>query len=1254
MLRLCLSVAATLAVASSQDTCTDDGSGSCAAGSGSEDGVCFAVIAKEDHWKELEVRVAQILRHQHYKFASSYIDNAQKLVSNGLLDKWLVVDYSQKFIKRINKTANWDPFEHPPSAGFQESRCIKKQLAYADRHKTVSFTEFNEDYEDKDRPAHYFAIDQCSHGYLVVVEIEVIWMSYRKYSWVAAGLELMKDNPGLVLVQPAYPGIRKKYKELTNPKVEAEDITCRHPFSLPGWVSLGGREAQLLAPAHFQGQKYREYRCGGQLVKGKRCRDYEYLRGCGGMRLWQDALECVVCNRGSLRQAQLTDSDRVWVQKAPITCFRSDVGDMIEGINLVENGTVFPVSGVDFTLKLEEDEDSDVLAWQQAQLLAHFNLRLLLNGPEALTMADTEVCSQALRYAAFEEVLDPKAFVQSSWLFGPPRGELNPWAWNLFRANGSSHCRFPTKRQGRKIYDPCGPMPRSNLRRVLAFFTGYLNLTLDIDTLAFQVQSPFGQPLALRPTVEGEPCRGPWDMHDLLSHGGYQVRLVRAGRYLHQWLILNATCGNASATLEFRVWPSCIDVHVIPEDGALVPGFQEELGDETSMVASGSGYGTAAYCLHCQGTCLWKKIEAPSGSRACCPLGEGLCGSGPTAACSVPLNDWKAAGPVPRLTIRDIAAEGRFWPSLSEGNPFLGKRPIWGDGQAWRVELTSRNESIVQNDGYEVILTNPTAESMDFRVIFHIAAPKKITGVAVALHNGTTKRPSGLHLQISKNWHDNECFWERISYDGEWYSAAVQVRLPPRSRLKGELAVAYQFFGKLHTVSHAQLCLIGWPGSNGLWEEVGLGSEGESITFEPNLQQRRNLVLDTRPFLVCKMDEPKCTCQKEVNASGRFAQHLCNVDKVEGCVGDVNVTGWTENHGGSDFLTAIDPGGSYQYLTNVTVTHTSNGPRLTNATYYGVTADGAIRVERTVSTWATEDFPRYLHSFRYEVLRNVTYRRLAFYLLGGDWYNFVLNPSLAYGSRKLDRHLTNISLGLEQFEYSKDLRNLECHEPPCWFALLTQSNQEDRHAHRGLVVRRWRGQMAGQELPKDRGFVFSVFGSRNMGDPTPTLGLELGPGKKSLQAGDVISADLELLLFPKSEDVYYGPSRRLRRWLSMEPWEVVRHSALEAQLEVQVAEGVLQRSYPPRVAVSSEGRAEFRFLVPAEYPGVVPLTVAGVAQTGGCLCIWDNGCRELGEGGEFQTDYVPGEGFAQTFSLMPSEFGFELLFIFEQVCKQAG
>ncbi|CAE7779604.1 unnamed protein product, partial [Symbiodinium pilosum] len=293
-----------------------------------DDGVCFAVIATEDHWKELEVRVSQILRHQHYKFAKSYIlldtdgrkpserlaDGAKKLVKSGLLDKWLVVDYSEKFIKKINDTANWDPYEHSPGPGYHDQR------------RTVSYTEFNEDHEAKERTAHYFAIDQCGHGYLAVMQIEVIWMSYRSYSWIAAGLEVLKDNDGLVLVQPAYPGIeyrrvrqkpttkeiRKKHKQLHHPKVEAEDTTCQYPISIPGWVSLLD-----LQRYHKVGprQKYREYRCGGALVKGKKCKDYDYLRGCGGMRLWENSLECVICNRPSLRQAQLTDSDRVWVQK---------------------------------------------------------------------------------------------------------------------------------------------------------------------------------------------------------------------------------------------------------------------------------------------------------------------------------------------------------------------------------------------------------------------------------------------------------------------------------------------------------------------------------------------------------------------------------------------------------------------------------------------------------------------------------------------------------------------------------------------------------------------------------------------------------------------------------------------------------------------------------------------------------------------------------------------------------------------------
>ena len=124
---------------------------------------------------------------------------------------------------------------------------------------------------------------------------------------------------------------------------------------------------------------------------------------------------------------------------------------------------------------------------------------------------------------------------------------------------------------------------------------------------------------------------------------------------------------------------------------------------------------------------------------------------------------------------------------------------------------------------------------------------------------------------------------------------------------------------------------------------------------------------------------------------------------------------------------AVDEGGSYQYLKNVTSWHVSNGPLLSNASYDGVTADGAVRVTRRVSTWATKDVARHLHSFEYEILRNVSYPRFGVYVLGADWYNFVPNPGFAYGdARGLQGLEWNLSQRLRRFEYDQLLQKRPC------------------------------------------------------------------------------------------------------------------------------------------------------------------------------------------------------------------------------------
>ena len=114
------------------------------------------------------------------------------------------------------------------------------------------------------------------------------------------------------------------------------------------------------------------------------------------------------------------------------------------------------------------------------------------------------------------------------------------------------------------------------------------------------------------------------------------------------------------------------------------------------------------------------------------------------------------------------------------------------------------------------------------------------------------------------------------------------------------------------------------------------------------MQERRAVVLDTRPFL---------TCNKRMSTSS---------GGLEKCEGTEREPGWTENTGGSNFLIAFHKGSSeFQYPIATKALHTKNGPRLTEAVYTGTLSDGRFLMETRVSTWGgVTDFVRNIHSFR--------------------------------------------------------------------------------------------------------------------------------------------------------------------------------------------------------------------------------------------------------------------------------------------------
>ncbi|CAK0834604.1 unnamed protein product, partial [Prorocentrum cordatum] len=492
--------------------------------------------------------------------------------------------------------------------------------------------------------------------------------------------------------------------------------------------------------------------------------------------------------------------------------------------------------------------------------------------------------------------------------------------------------------------------------------------------------------------------------------------------------------------------------------------------------------------------------------------------------------------------------------------------PVSAAGAGWHVELPQGVSSSTDvNDNFEVVLSNNNPEPAVFRMLFHDDQPRGITGVAVFLRNHSSGEPSGFHVQISKNWHTSSGQEGLAPYDGMWLTTAVVLRVPAQSSLTMQLIQAYTWFNSLHSVSHAQLSLIGW-GSNGHWEEVGLASGGESITYEPCAAQTRTTGgLDTRPFLTCGMNSAHGACD-----------------------GSPESPAWTENHGGNEFLAVFSDTGSYEYLTEVETYHIMNGPKLTNASYTGTTVDNGIRRSVTASTWAADDMVRHLHVVRYEVMKDVTYPRFVAYHLGADFYSYVANPRFVYGdgTGKLADVVEVPTIARGRYYVNESWAS--CTVPPCWFALLSDPGT-NRNAHRGLVVRRWEAKLGGAVRAEAEGprFMLTDVGSAQQG-----LQLTLPEGFDGLQAGDYVEAELELFLYPNSSEVYFGTNPKMQSWLS-DPdasWSVAYKEAVAGHLRphVSVSAGALERAFPLRVRATSD-QAQFQVAVPPDWPAVLPV-----------------------------------------------------------------
>lgn len=470
-----------------------------------------------------------------------------------------------------------------------------------------------------------------------------------------------------------------------------------------------------------------------------------------------------------------------------------------------------------------------------------------------------------------------------------------------------------------------------------------------------------------------------------------------------------------------------------------------------------------------------------------------------------------------------------------------------------RVELPSdlpeySSSNPRQIERIHLLLGNPTADSQTVRLF--LAREGNVPGVVgiSPLLRDAEGYPLGLPVQISKNWHG----WV-------WFHGVSVLELPPGLTLPLELTIANAFWGGVPAASHAQLCLVGW-GVHQLWDESAIGSFGENICYDPDVNLQRSMIDDVRPLLVWSMGQaPR---QK---------------------------WGWTNNVGGGDCLVYFDAAGQRQYLSRMRTYYARYGPCLTEVIYAGQTPDGCLEARMTASLYRCDDLTRGVYHLRYDVQKPLPFTRLAFFQLGADHYNDHCFKKMARGNAEGLIEEWTPEFGGQTY----GRQGLPCEGRTPWFSLHEgysgRGSEGGAWANRGLIIRSFQARLGGQDQPHPYAAVFRTQ------DHFPSANVELAPPPdlQALQPGDFVEAEVVMAIFPQQADDYYGPNEGLRAALAAHPnsWFPVRREAVGNDLQVEAQRGRVERSYPVRVRAENDA-AEW---VVTGGLGYVPMTIAGLS-----------------------------------------------------------
>jgi hypothetical protein len=555
-------------------------------------------------------------------------------------------------------------------------------------------------------------------------------------------------------------------------------------------------------------------------------------------------------------------------------------------------------------------------------------------------------------------------------------------------------------------------------------------------------------------------------------------------------------------------------------------------------------------------------------------------------------------GPAPEAGRAQVEADPALAVSFDSE---LGCYTVRLPEEAWSNEKGTYypEEHLDRLDRWRLALRNDAEHEAVARMMFVQEKHLPITGFTPMLCD-PDGAPSGLPVQISKNWHQRPDKGHLV-HEGPWFHGCTLVRLPPKSQREFLFQMVCARYGGVPAASHAQLCLVGW-GHNQFWDESAVGSFGESICYEPGRVQRRCFIDDMRPLMTLP-------------------------------VGGGKPWSWAENCGGGDFLVWLDEQGSYRGLRATRADYRAQGPCRTDVRYLEETTGGEIAARMDVSITRSDDYLRAFHHVRYDVTQPVKFTRLAFFQLGADFYNETPARRVAIGDAQGMREEWTPPHAQGTF----DRRSVPLTGDQPWVSIYdldrARLGQGSAAASRGLVIRSWRARLGGKTsaLPH-----VSTFGNEwGRGNFKTVIELTPPPELTALQPGDYVEVEVEIVVFPTDAKSYYGTNEPFRTALKSDSdtWRLVHREAAGNALRVEAQRGTIMRTFPLVAAVDADERVQ------AEVHGGVgwlPLTFTGFTSHRGYeLRVNGRPFTQAIHGNDYwQTDYEPSTGkWSQTFNV---------------------